>query len=599
MKILKISKVTLLVIVATILLSIFTFKDSLSLALSGDDWLLHYTIWIVFDVQKSQNYFNPMTYVCTYCPHYLFLSLIKYFWGISPFHHYLISLLVRIGIALSLFLLTKKLTKQVFPAALAALFFSVNYIGIQTTDWVFNFTHYMGVMAVAIFLLLYFKARSSGSLKHLLFISLAFAAALIISPPRMHGLFPLVLVIEIGSLIIEGKKYNFKKAILRILVILVTYKIVFGNPGYGTTEYNLAQVFKGLELAKTMLSNGNFAFLFNPISSIGNFVIPDLLWQKFSLTNVWSLLPVAIFFSTLSSCILYLARIKKTSILIYIMSLLIYFLLIAVTRRLNINFYSIQQTGYALIGGYSVLLSLWLLVGLRKSKPLLSYAILVGIGWMFTFNLFPWLIAPYQIMESGFRYSVQQSAGLSLWMATIFTIAYYGLKEKKLYKFEGVLYLFILIFILMHISFSQQYLSFVKLNRNVDLDNRLWSKIFQDIPEISQDTPSIFFLSYDNYQIAEGDLRFGFSSRTALHYSITNQKANPFMIYEYDKLLSMVTDGEALKAQGYPESDPITLDYVYGYVLKNGELINVTYQLREKLAEDVLVWQKENLQLLP
>lgn len=603
MKGLRISKITLFIIITTIVLSVFTFRDSFSLALPGDDWLLHYTIWTIFDVQKSQNYFDPTTYLCTYCPHYLFLSLIKYFWGISPFHHYLVSLLIRIGIAISLFFLVKNLTKQVLPAALAAIFFSVNYIGIQTTDWVFNFTHYMGVIAVAIFIFLYFKAKSSGKLVYLLYISTAFAAALIISPPRMHGLFPLVLLIELGSWIIEGKKYNLKHAALRVFTILLTYKLVFSNPGYGTTEYNLSQVSKGLELAKTMLSSGNFAFLLNPISSVGNFVIPGPFWQKLNLTNTLNLIPIATIFTALSVSLLYLANFKRKAIWTFGATLFVYFLIIAFVRKLNLNYYSIEQVGYALIGGYTILLSLWLFFGLKKDRPLLAYAILVGQGWMFTFNLFPWLIAPYLIIESNIdsifsRYSVQQSAGLSVWMATIFTIAFLGLREKRLYKFEGILYFLILAFIIMHTSFSQQYLSFVKANRNIELDNKLWSKIFQDVPELPQDRPSIFFLTFDNYHIAEDVLRFGFSSRAALHYSITNQKANPFMIYEYNKLLSMVTDGKALEPQGY-EPDPLPLDYVYGYVLQNEELKNITDQLRAKLKEDVSAWHKENPQPLP
>lgn len=577
-------------------LSWITFKDSFKIALSGDDWLLHYTIWTIFDIQKSQSYYNPLTYLCTYCPHYFSLSAIKYFWGYSPLYYYLVSLLFRIGVSIGLFFLIRKITTQTFPALLSGIFFAVSYIGIQTTDWVFNFNHYGGIIMVSFFLILYTKAKETLKLSYLFYSIIAFAGALIISPPRMHGLYPLILATEIGWLLIEGKKYNFKKAGLRLLVILITYKIIFSSPGYGTTEYNLSQVIKGLIMAKEMLAQGNTAFLLNLISTIGNYIIPDLLWQKIPLKGTLTLLPVALIFVVLSSGVLYLVNLKRKAFSIYLIALGLWFLTMLFVRRTNLNFYSIYQIGYGLIGGYTIIFSIWLFSQLKKTKSLLSFSLIVGLGWMFTFSLFPYLIAPYQIFDSSHRYSVQQAAGLAVWMATIFTITLAGLREKKYYHLQGIIYGLILSFILMHTLFSRQYLANLRINRGVDIDSRLWNTIFRDIPKLPQDKPTVFFLSYDNYYMAEWDLRFGFSSRGALHYNITNQKANPFMIYEYDKLLSMVTDGKASIPQGY-EPNPLPLDYVYGYILQNGQLINITDELRQKLKNDMQTLNKGTLKI--
>lgn len=583
---------TILFLLLIIFLSWTTFKDSFKVALSGDDWLLHYTIWIIFDIQKSASFFNPSTYLCTYCPHYLFLSVIKHFWGYSPFYYYLVSLIFRIGVSISLFFLVRKMTKQTLPALLSGIFFSVSYIGIQTTDWVFNFTHYGGIIMVCIFLILYYRAKESSSFVHLIYSSIAFAGTLIISPPRMHGLYPLILVTEFGWWLIEGKKYNFKRAGLRLIIIFIVYKIIFSSLGYGTTEYNLSQVIKGLIMAREMLFQGNTAFLLNPISTIGNYVIPDLLLQKIPLKNILTLLPIVLIFALLSSGVFYLVNFKGKAFKIYLICLFVWFLIMIFIRKTNLNFYSIYQVSYGLIGGYAVIFSLWLFSHLKQNKPLLALTLLIGQGWMLTFSLFPWLIAPYQIFDSSLRYSVQQAAGLALWMATIFTITFLGLKEKKLYHLYGIIYIFILAFILMHILFSRQYLANLRINRGTDIDSRLWNTIFRDVPTLPQDKPTVFFLSYDNYYLAEWDLRFGFPARTAIHYNITNQKANPFIIYEYDKLLSMTTDGKALIPQGY-EPTSLPLDHVYGYILQNGELINTTSALREKLKHDIQALNKE------
>lgn len=578
-------------IAIVIFLSWITFKNSFGIALSGDDWLLHYTIWMIFDVQKSANFLDPSTYLCTYCPHYSFLSIIKSLWGYSALPHYLVSLLFRIGISISLFFLVRILTKQYIPAILAGIFFSVSYIGIQTTDWVFNFTHYGGIIMVCLFFILYVKAKNLTNFLTLTYATLAFIGALIISPPRMHGLYPLVLVAELSWLAIEGKKYHLKKAFLRLIILFLAYKIVLSNPGYGTTEYNLSQAIKGLIMAKEMLSQGNTIFLLNPISTIGNYVIPDLLWQKFPLSGTITLLPIALIFALLSSGVLFFANIKSRSLKIYLVCLFLWFSIIFFFRRINLDFYSIYQTGYGLIGGYTLIFSLWLFSQLKHSKPLLAFSLLLGQGWMLTFSLFPWLIAPYQIFDSSMRYSIQQAAGLAVWIATVFTIILIGSRNKRLYQTQGIIYFLIVGFVIMHILFSRQYLAFLKVNRGTDIDEQLWSTIFRDVPTLPQDKPSVFFLSYDNYYLAEWDLRFPFSSHGALHYQITNQKANPFMIYEYDKLLSIVTDGKALGPQGY-KPDPLPLNYVYGYILRNRGLTNITTELREKLKNDIQALNK-------
>ncbi|MDO8657105.1 MAG: hypothetical protein Q7K55_00055 [Candidatus Levybacteria bacterium] len=582
-----------LFVLLVIFLSWFTFKDSFATALSGDDWLLHYTIWIIFEIQKSASFLYPSTYFCTYCPHYLFLSVIKHFWEYSPFYYYLVSLIFRIGISFSLFFMVKKITRQTLPALLAAIFFSVSYIGIQTTDWVFNFTHYGGIIAVCIFFVLYFNAKNTSKILPLLYATLAFAGALIISPPRMHGLFPLILVAEIGWWAIEGKNYQLKKAGIRLIMILAAYKIVFSSPGYGTTEYNLSQVVQGLIMAKEMLLRGNTAFLLNPISTIGNYIIPDLLWQKIPLKSLLGLLPIALIFASLSSGIFYLVGLKRKAFNVYLLCLFIWLLIMIFIRRTNLNFYSIYQVGFGLIGGYTIIFSFRLFNHLKHSKPFLAFALLLGQGWMFTFGLFHWLIAPYQMLDSSLRYSIQQAAGLSVWSATIFTIVFLAAREKKLFQIQGVIYALIIAFITMHILFSQQYLSFLKMNRGVEINEHLWNTIFRDVPRLPQDRPTVFYLQYDNYYLAEWSLRFPFSSRGALHYNITNQKTNPFMIYEYDKLLSMVADGKALGPQGY-EPIPLPLDHVYGYALQNGELRNITPALREKLKEDIKALSKES-----
>jgi hypothetical protein len=582
------NKTWILVLISVILLGLITLGDSFQLAMAGDDWLLHYTIWSIFTVQKGLSYFNPTSYLCTYCPHYFFLSIIEHFWGYNNFAYYFTSFIFRIGVALSLYLLLKTITRKTLPSFLASIFFTVTYLGIQTTDWVFNFNHYGGIIFVSFFLIFYWKTHEKKNILFVLYSTLTFAGALIISPPRMHGLLPLALAAELGWLLIEGKKYNFKWAGIRLLSLLLAYKVVFSGSGYGTADYNLEQVRKGIEMGLEMLAKGNWAFLLNIITTLGNYIIPDTIWLMIPLGNMPTLLPLTILYLLLSIGIFYLVKTSRNRIYIYLAIQTIWFVFISFMRSSNIKFYSIQQTGAALIGGFTIIFTLFLFFQIKKTRPVISQILFISLFWMITFSLFPWIIAPYSIFETGLRYSVQQGAGLAVWMALIFFIAMEGIKEKNLKSGFGILVFLIVAFTSTHILLTRNYLSTVYANRNVYLDQKLWNKIFHDYPNLPQDGPTAFFLAADNPLTAEWDLRFGFSSRTALHYQITRQNSNPFMLYEYDRLLSMISDknGKAIKAQGY-EPIPLPLDHVFGYILKEGELYNVTDELRQKLSSDL------------
>src|SRR3990167_2085922 len=84
---------------------------SFNLALSGDDWLMHWMTWSIFYVRKITSIYNPMAYLCTYCPHWPQLALMEHFWGYNPFYYYLISMISRVLVALALFYSLKYITK--------------------------------------------------------------------------------------------------------------------------------------------------------------------------------------------------------------------------------------------------------------------------------------------------------------------------------------------------------------------------------------------------------------------------------------------------------------------------------------------------------
>lgn len=572
-------------------LSFLAFKDSLRLGLIGDDWLLLYTIKVIFEIQKSLSFLEPQAYLCTYCPPYSILSLIKYFFGYEPYYYFLISLLIRVGISIMLFFTTKHITKSKLAGFLSAIFFSVTVIGIQTTEWVFNHNHYLGVIFVCISIIWYFKSKAENKIKFAVISGVFFAIALIISPPRMHGFFPLVVGLEIFWFIFERKKYNKLKALFRILILLLTYRLVFtlAGGGYGTNLY-LGMISESLSLMQSYILKREFVFILNPIITLGNYIVPDIVIANIATgQTTMRLVTITLMIITLITIpSLLILKIKMRGIFLFILSSGLWLVLLRTIRRINPQLFPQVQLLLALIGGIFVIFTLIVVIGKYKKEKELVFGMVLGFLWMNTYTIFPWLLAPYSYLNSTLRYSVQQGAGATIFMAAFFSILVKSTVNLSLQK-ETKRLILIVIFSLalgftgMHFNLTRAYLGNLVAHRSIEVDKRLWQQLYSEVPSLSQDGMSVFYLTYDDYYMAEWVLRFGFSSRAFILYELTDQSIIPTMIYSYDDLRSMVMGGEALARYGLKPNESISIERVYGFELKNGNLINKTNEIRSKL----------------
>lgn len=627
-KILQISFVLLIM-----LLVFAAIRQSFTLALSGDDWVIHYTIRSVFDVYKQASYFNPLTYFCTYCPHYFFSSIISRIWGYEPFYYYLASYIARVIATLGLFLLVKKLTGRAFPAVLASMFFAVTYLGIEATDWVFNYNHILDIAVYSFFLIWYFKTKDTPMLKNFLISALLFALALIISPPRMHGMFALAVVAEAGWFLIEGRKFNFKLSVLRILMLFtINYIILYGmsdlyifirdkfhfeigpaflGNGYGTREWNASRVADGITAIKTRLSQGQFDVVVEPIASLGNYIMPDTLWAKIPFANFTFLgkraftlttyiLPISFVWGILTYIVLKVLGAKKKINLTYITLLVVWMFFIYFLQKTAMASFVYPKVAFSLIGGFTIIFSFCLFAILKKSKPVMAHLLLLSLGWMVTFGLLPWLISPYGILLTEGRYNVQQGAGLAVWLAIIFTILIDTLKIKKKVNYLGIVYITIFLIVFMHISFTDGYLQHVNSYRNKDLINKYWNTITSKYPTIDKSGVNVYLMLTDqaSNEIAEA-LRFGFDAKATVYYGINDGNNSPFMtVNAYDGVLSSVSDGKYLTQLGH-KPIPTTVDRVYAFMLVNKELTDITQEIRAKLRNDLVTLKKDTPQNLP
>jgi len=586
-------------LLATIsLLTYLSLRESLNTALSGDDWLMVYTIWMDSVVRKAVSYWNIKTYLSTYGPPYGFMSIIIHYFGYIPYYYYLVSLITRILASFSIFYLVKRYSKSFQVAFLASIFFAVSYIGIQSTDWVFNFNHYIGIIFGSIFLITYYKVRKKPSIPGVMFTGALFALCLLLSPNRMHGMLPLVLIMEFAWFLIEGKKFNFKNFAIRFITLLASYKIVFSGAGYGSTEYNLSLVQKGVDIGLDLLSKKQIWFLLNPISSLGNYIVPDLFYQDLPFNTVATFLnrPGSFFIHFLTilgsigivgAILLTLLKTKFSILMIFSGSLLSWAFVMRYIKRLNPIEYSGAYADYAAIGGGIIIFTFFLFFQLKRTKPQLAHLLLGSLGWMVAFTLFPWLLAPYSVLETTIRYSIQQAIGAAIWFSIIFYLLFNGLSKRnnfKIFLIPASIALFL--FLKMNIDFSNIYFDKLNLHRGSQLDKKLWSEITTKVTDIPDDRSSIFYLIYDDYLTAEIGLRSGFSARAAMHYNIRDQNNNPYMIFNYEDIISIVTTGEAWANQGEP-AEVTPLDYVFAFKLENNNITDTTEKFRATLAKDI------------
>ncbi len=610
-----------------VIISIFFFTylaihNSFNLAFSGDDWLMHYMTWSIFDLRHVTSIWNPLAWLTTYGPHWPTLAFIKHFWGFSPTAHYTISWLLRGLVAVTIYWFLNKQTGNKFLAYIAAIFFGVNYLGIETTDWSFNFIHYAGISVAVVFFAFYYKAKDTLKFKDKLYASLLFLLALIVSPPRMHGLFPLAVVFEVSWFLIEGKKYDIKHALIRVFLLFFFYRLLFVSYGdltvflkkygidisaahpdyaYGDPGWTWSRIMDGYAIAMKMLSEGRTDFFLNLIITLGNYVFPDAL-AKYIPTNAlmsmyggrFGIVNLILWVLAIPSLLGWLTlKVLKTSLSFrfnYAFYVLLWGAVVYFVKKNNYSTLSDNYLIFALLGGLAIIFTLFLFYKIKNQDKMLAHLLLLSLGWMVTFSIFPWLLEPYGVIASWGRYSIQQAAGLSIWVALILYLVRREFLIDKRAVSMGIIYACIMFFALTHLLLTNNFLAGVMTYRSREIDKRMWDQVHTIVPEIDRNSISVFFLLSEpsDYLIAEWDLRFPFPPRATFLYNITDEKYGPFLILNnYDELLSSVTDGERLIKQGRPPGSSVTVDHVYAFYLRDKTLTDITPDIRQKLRTDI------------
>lgn len=274
-------KIKICFILAVIFLNFFSTGRSLQFSLSGDDWLALYRYITTF--HTFFDHFNISKYMGNYDAANILMGLIYRIFEFNPFPYYLTSFIFRILASLSFYPIIFALTKNKLASVLSVLFFSINYIGIETTNWVFNMTTYISVSLFNLFLYLNIKEVISfkSMIKQAIIVFLAF----FFTPNRMHALVFITPLIEILRFKF-GYTKNLRSVIIRIALFLAPI-IIFRRltaTDWDETYYHMA---------------GNFLFnlkdyFFSFLADVGTAIIPDrFLYLIFGSVSVVNFIKIA------------------------------------------------------------------------------------------------------------------------------------------------------------------------------------------------------------------------------------------------------------------------------------------------------------------
>lgn len=487
-------------------------------------------------------------------------------------------------------------------AFLASLVFIFTAAGLQTTDWVFNMNTYAGMFFFNLSMIFYLNTRKLKTLFSFQYIAfiLSFTLALASVPVRMHGAVPLIIATELFlfflerktilkvSLIPKADRFLVFRLILPIIIMLLLIKAgSFGSSGDNTPLFKASFAY-----LQDMLHKGRYDLLFYYLGIIGNITFPDI--SSFSL-SFNRLLPITLLFTSIGFLFSYAIKANKFMYIAVIISNILWTFAAKTLLSWNPNL-SFSNIFSISLGYQTILLSILIFHQKYKKYPSIALSIIISLLWLIIFTFIYWPRTGFLILETTNRYLTVGAMGFSLLFAAIISIMLKNFSEAtnqsakiRLSGSAILLISFITVFGLLTANYQagQRYLTSLEVNRNLNLVNKTWDSLKREVPKLDENKPSVFYFTSDNPTALYMVLTFGFWPHAGLLYNITDMLNTPIPTDNYSELLEIVRTGEPLKRVHSRKESPIPLARVFAFDFRNGQLINITDLIRNKITEDL------------
>lgn len=580
---------------AIFVIQLFVFYPTRKLSLFGDDWLAFWRFETIVNSDPYQQGYNYLTYFLTpYGPQDVTMGIISKLFGYEALPYYIISFLLRFVLVVVVYFTTLKFFKNQLAAFASSAFISITITGLETTNWVFNMPSYLGVTFFVGFIYFFFLSFQKDELKNLLKGYFLLFFALVIVPIRMHGVIPMVLMVELLWLMKNRYTLVFKKALLRIPLVILVFWIVkqVGN-SFGSPQETIDRITGGINLITNLfIKEGTEEVVLFPIATFGNMIFPEVLWDKvddfFKIPFLGRPRPFVLLSSLLFGTYIYLAaklknRLDKKEISVFGFVGVTLNLLVYVFYKLNpITFSSIPSIGATLIGFYTISFYL-LLVYFKHIDRKFHVFTLTVLSIPILFMLLPWFMASYTIFPANHRYTIVSAIGVSL----LFGILFITKINRK------TLLIILTFFLFVNGCVSKMYFDNLVQKRDVEISNKIWTVVHSVIPKYDGQRYHVVYFEGDgnNGDVIHNNVFFGYPPRSSIEQKIINKDDIPVAITTYDDLVNMVINGGSLVAHAKePEKLPIERVYAFRITGNSAEtviVLDITEKIRNKLKEEI------------
>lgn len=558
---------------AIFVLQLITLWPSFKLALFGDDWLAFWRYWTIVDANVYHLGYNTLTYFLTpYGPQDITMGVLRKIFEFNSTPYYIVSFVFRLIASSTIYVVFFKLTKNKLGAFMSGLFFAVSPIGMDTTNWVFNMPSYIGIAFLVVFYYFYVQSRRDDKLSKLVLGYVFLFLAIVVVPIRMAGVIPLTFLTELFWFISNRKKNVLIKSTIRIVLFLAIFLLIKNiGHSFADPQESIRRFKVGMDmLNQFVLMKQQPEVILYPITIFGNMIFPETLWNSvgkylnisiFGRVRPFPVFGLLMFSIFLFLCSKYLLVDKKNGAKHFVVAAILGFVfnvIVWIFYKISpATFTSYSTFGATLIGGFTLLFFFCLLFSREIIKQKWNLSLFSMTIWPIAFILMPWSFIPNTNYPAVHRYMVVSSVGVAFIFGSL-----------VLTKFKKPILLIILFAYLYFSQFKVTYnfLYNLSLRQGQEIANKVWDPVYKELPKNDIGKLYVVYLQSDthNGDIVYNNVFFGLNPRMSILSNIVIRDNIPFAITTYDDLVSMVTDGKALFAQGH-KTTPIGLDQIYAF----------------------------------
>lgn len=513
---------TIFFIASVIFISLFTFYPTFNLALFGDDWLAFFR-YIQHLGPKSSGEWNFLTYFLTpYGAQDILMGELQQVFGFQSQPYFIISFILRLLAAFSFYPLVFYLTKSKLAAYFAIIFFSITTTGLDTTNWVFNMPSYITIALFNLCLYYLIKSRDNKGPILLVIAGILYYLSYIITPIRMHGSLPFIILLELFLWLQTRNLKSFRQSLLRIGFFILIFLIIrYTGHSQGPPQEAGERLMIGFNTIIKLVQNGDISFLLHPQIMFGSMFIPDII------------LPLA-------------------------------------GRNITL----------ALIG-ISVTASIILFIRKYFHTANISAALFLALSWSMLSFFLAWWWVPTTIFPSTYRYLMPSAVGVSILIAVIITLGKNKAQQRILFTIFTSLIILHIISTRIYINYLVN-----THGQNISNKIWASMPKIEAVGKNKEPLIFYFGGDGTNEAIIHNVITFGFPPHMGLLYQLREEDGGlPIPMTNWQEVVSAVKNGQTLPLYGYPVK-PVPPERIYAFYLNGQyNLINITSVVREKLLQ--------------